>query len=288
MFAESTAKNINQPPSPAGEIEQASSPPAAAPASEANNNSRLRALIPIVVLLVAAGLLFAVTSNWNSWVGSREIQVTDDATLRADLTPLSTRVSGTVAQVAVNDYQKVKAGDLLVQLKDDDFRAQVEQAAAGVRAAEAAIENNQRQKALQDARVTQAQAGIEAAEAQVAQAQAGIDASQAQIKNAEAAVQATKADVARTESERRRQEALVEASAATRQRLEQVVADAERFRSIFASREAELQQPTLGWPSVNPTWRKLKPHCRAAMLIWKHSAVSGLCSIRRKGNCALI
>jgi len=159
---------------------------------------------------------------------------------------LSTRVSGTVAQVAVNDYQKVKAGDLLVQIKDDDYRAQVEQAQAAVRAAEAAIENNQRQKALQDARIAQAQAGIEAARAQVAQAQAGIDASQAQIKGAEAAVQATKADVVRTESERRRQESLVEASAATRQRLEQVVADAERFRSILASREAELAQSHAG------------------------------------------
>jgi membrane fusion protein (multidrug efflux system) len=195
---------------------------------------------------LAAGIFFSISGSWNSWAGSREVQETDDAYLRADLTPLSTRVSGTVAQVAVNDYQTVKAGDLLVQIKDDDYRAQVDQAAAGVRAAEAAIENNQRQKSLQDARIAQAQAGIEAARAQVAQAQAAIEASKAQIKDAEAAVQATKADVARTESERRRQESLVEAGAATRQRLEQVVADAERFRSILASREAELSQAHAG------------------------------------------
>jgi membrane fusion protein (multidrug efflux system) len=145
-------------------------------------------LIPVAILLLAAAIFYAITSNWNSWVGSRETQETDNAYLRADLTPLSTRVSGTVSEVAVNDYQKVKAGELLVQLKDDDYRAQVEQAAAGVRAGEAAIENNQRQKSLQDARVAQAQAGIEAATAQVAQ-EAAIEASQAQIRDAQGAVE---------------------------------------------------------------------------------------------------
>ncbi|MBO0726279.1 MAG: HlyD family secretion protein [Blastocatellia bacterium] len=195
---------------------------------------------------LAAAIFFSITGGWNSWVGSREIQETDDAYLRADLTPLGTRVSGAVAQVAVNDYQKVKAGDLLVQLKDDDYRAQVEQAEAAVRAAEAAIENHRRQKSLQDARIAQSQAGIEAAKAMIAQAQAGVEASQAQIKDAEAAAEATKADVVRTESERRRQESLVAAGAATRQRLEQVIADAERFHSILASREAAMAQARAG------------------------------------------
>ena len=86
-----------------------------------------RKLIPIVVLLLAAGILLGITGNWNRFVGRGSTQRTDDAFLRADITPLSTRVSGTVAQVAVTDYQHVRAGDLLVQLKDDDFKAQVAQ-----------------------------------------------------------------------------------------------------------------------------------------------------------------
>jgi len=202
-------------------------------------------IVPVVFVL-AALLFFTVSFNWNSWVSSRETQETDDAYVRADLTPLSTRVSGTVAEVAVNDYQKVKAGDLLVQLKDEDYRAQVEQAVAIVRTAEAAIENVQRQELLQDARIMQAEAGIEAAKAQVAQAQAGIEASMAQIKDAEAAVEATRADVVRTEAERHRQESLIEAGAVTRQHLEQVVADADRFRANLAGREAALAQALAG------------------------------------------
>jgi len=247
MLEESSVNTVNTPePAPADKVEPASAPPADAQGIEVNAKSHRRRLIPVVILSLATVIFFAITGAWNSWVGSREVQETDDAILRADLTPLSTRVSGAVAQVAVNDYQRVKARDLLVQLKDDDYRALVEQAGAAVRAAEAAIENHQRQKSLQDSRITQAQAGIEAARAVIAQAQAGIEASQAQIKDAEAAVQATKADVTRTESERRRQEALVEASAATKQRLEQVVADADRFHAILASREAALSQARAG------------------------------------------
>src|SRR6266704_1867575 len=112
------------------------------PAKE-KRKSRWVAFVPVAVLLLAGTILFSIAGNWNSWVSSREVQETDDAYVRADLTPLSTRVSGTVVEVAVNDYQKVKVGDLLVQLKDEDYRAQVDQAAAVVWTAEAAIENTQ-------------------------------------------------------------------------------------------------------------------------------------------------
>jgi membrane fusion protein (multidrug efflux system) len=213
-------------------------------------------IIPVLVLLLAAGIFLGITGGWNRWVGGSSAQKTDDAILRADITPMSTRVSGTVAQVAVADYQHVKTGDLLVQLKDDDFKAQVAQAEAGVAAAQAALENNAKQKELQGARITQAQAGIqsasaeiaqtgaaiEAAEADVANAQAAVDAAQAKIPDAQAAIEAAEADAERTQLERKRQEALVAEGSATRQKLEQVVADQERFAAILNSRKAELEQ----------------------------------------------
>lgn len=217
---------------------------------------RLKKFIPVLVLLLAAGILFGIKGGWNRFVGGGSTQRTDDAYLRADITPLSTRVSGSVAQVAVSDYQRVKAGDLLVQLKDDDFKAQVAQAKAGVAAAQAALENNAKQKELQTSRIMQAQAGveaasagitqsgaaIEAAQADVANAQAGVDAAQAKIPDAQAAVEAAQADAERTILERRRQEALLELGSATKQKVEQVVADQERYAAIVDSRKAELAQ----------------------------------------------
>ena len=175
--------------------------------------AKLRALvIPIAVLLLAVGIVVLITTRWNSWVGGRSTQSTDDAYVRADVTPLSTKISGIVSVVAVEDYQQVKAGDLLVQIKDDDFRAQVEQAEAGVLAAQAALENNHRQKELQASKIAQAQANINAA----------------------------RADVERTRLERLREEALEKTGSSTHQKLEQAVADEERLRATLISRQAEL------------------------------------------------
>src|SRR5215813_15636474 len=161
-----------------------------------------RWLVPITILLMSAGILILISGNWNQWVGDRTWQSTDDAYVRADLTPLSTKVAGLVATVAVSDYQPVKAGDLLVQLRDDDFRAHVQQAEAAVRSGKDALVNNQRQKELQDARIAQAVEGTRSSEADIAAAQAGIDAATSTIANARSGIDAIQADVERTRLER--------------------------------------------------------------------------------------
>lgn len=202
---------------------------------------RLKAwIVPALILLMAVAIVFLIAGNWNAWASEKAEQETDDAYTRADLTPLSTKVAGLVATVAVSDYQSVKAGDLLVQLRDDDFRAQVQQAEAGVAAGGAALVNNQRQKELQDARIVQANESIGAAEAQIKAADAGIEAANSTIANARSAINGTEADVERTKLERRRQEALIATESATRQKLEQVVADQQRYEAARAGRQADL------------------------------------------------
>ena len=179
-------------------------------------------------MLLAIALVITLTRNWNAWEGGRVEQMTDDAYVRGDLTPLSTKVPGIVRAVKVADYQNVRAGDLLVELEDDDYRAQVAQASAAVEAAKAAIENNRRQRELEDAKIERALAGIDLANAQIAAAQAGINAVQA--------------DVTRTRAERARQEALLTTQSTTKQHVEQAVADEERFTAQLASRQADLEQ----------------------------------------------
>src|SRR6202167_6149250 len=92
-------------------------------------------VVPIFVVLLAVAVLITITRNWNAWEGGKVEQVTDDAYVRGDLTPLSTKVAGIVRAVDVADYQQVHKGDLLVELQDDDYRAQVDQAKAAVEAA---------------------------------------------------------------------------------------------------------------------------------------------------------
>jgi membrane fusion protein (multidrug efflux system) len=185
-------------------------------------------VVPALIVLLAAVIFATITWNWNAWEGGRVEQVTDDAYVRGDLTPLSTKVAGIVRDVKVSDYQQVHKGELIVELDDDDFRAQLDQATAAVEAAKAAIENNHRQRELQDSRIERSLAGIDQAKAQIIAAQAGIEAAQA--------------EVVRARAERARQEALLQTRSATQQKVEQAVADDERLAAQLASRKADLEE----------------------------------------------
>src|ERR1700722_12818482 len=187
---------------------------------------------PLLVALVGAAVVVTITRNWNAWEGGHIEQVTDDAYVRGDLTPLSTKVPGIVHNVDVSDYQQVHKGDLLVELEDSDFQAQVAQASAAVEAARAAIENNRRQRELEDARIQRALAGIDEARAQIAAAQAGKDAADASL--------------IRARSERNRQEGLYQAHSTTQQNLEQAVAAEGSLAGQYASRDADLAQARTG------------------------------------------
>jgi len=207
--------------------------PPAAPAHVERSATRLKPKwqkygTPVLVILLALAIVFTITHKWNAWEGSRTEQVTNDAYVRGDLTPLSTKVSGLVRAVNVGDYQQVRKGELLVQLEDEDFKAQVAQATAAVEAAKAALENNRRQRELQDSKIQRALAGIDQANSQIVAAQAGKEAVQA--------------DVSRTRAERTRQEALLKTNSATQQKVEGAVADEQRFAAQAASRDADLVQ----------------------------------------------
>jgi membrane fusion protein, multidrug efflux system len=182
----------------------------------------------IFVVLLALAVLITITRNWNAWEGGKVEQVTDDAYVRGDLTPLSTKVAGIVRAVDVVDYQQVHKGDLLVELQDDDYEAQVNQAKAAVEAVRAGIEENLRQRQLQDTRIDNALAGIDQAKAQIAAAEAGKEAVQAEL--------------IRARSERKRQEGLYQTRSTTEQNLEAAVANEGNLSAQFSSREADLNQ----------------------------------------------
>jgi len=197
-------------------------------ASSHGNAGWKKFVTPLLVVALALAVFITITRNWNAWEGGSVEQVTDDAYVRGDLTPLSTKVPGIVRVVHVTDFQQVHKGDLIVELQDDDYRAQVDQATAAVEAARAAIVNNRRQRELQDSRIAKALAGIDQAKAQIAAAEAGKEAVQAQL--------------VRARSERKRQEGLYQTHSATQQTLEAAVANDDQLSAQLASRDADLNQ----------------------------------------------
>jgi membrane fusion protein (multidrug efflux system) len=185
-------------------------------------------VVPVITLAVAAVLLFTIKGCWTSWEGGGTNQRTDDAYVRADMIPLSTRVSGTVRKVEVEDFATVKPGQLLVQLDDEDYGAILAEANAALAGAQAALDDNQAAKRIQDSK-------IQNAETVVVQATAAVNA-------AKAGIAAIQSDVERTGLERKRQEALLASKAATHQQLEQAIADADRFSGMLASHKADLER----------------------------------------------
>ena len=190
--------------------------------------SKRAVLIPIGIISVALILLFTIHGCWTSWEGNNSEQRTDDAYVRADMTPMSTRVSGTVKKMDVGDFESVKPEQTLVELEDADYRAALAEAESALAGAQAQFEDNQAAKRIQDVK-------IENAVTVVAQSQAAVAASQA-------GAAAVRPEVIRTELELKRQEALFESKATTHQQLEQAEADAARFSGMLASQEADTER----------------------------------------------
>ena len=188
--------------------------------------SKKSLIIPLIVLLAAAGLLFGIAGHLTGWQGNRPDQVTDDAYLRADMTPLSTRISGTVRKVNVSDYQSVKAGQMLIELDDADYRATLTQAQAALAASEASLADNQAAKRIQDAQIDAAKAGIVQAEASISAAKAGIA--------------SVSSELDRAVTELHRQQALFESRAATHQQLEAATAQQGQLNGTVDARKADL------------------------------------------------
>lgn len=179
-----------------------------------------RFALPAFAVLVALAFIVLATLRWDAWVGSAAIQTTNDAYVRAELTRLSSRVAGEVLTVAVNDFQRVKAGDLLVQIDPADYQAQVAQAEASVAAAQAALDNLNNQVELQYATIAQAEAALVSATAQEVEAR----------------------------QEQERQQSLSQTESGTRQRLEQATAafakaqaDVRASRAVIAAQKHQME-----------------------------------------------
>jgi membrane fusion protein (multidrug efflux system) len=225
---------------------------------------RLRAFLPsLLAAVLAVALAVGIAIGWNGWVGGAGAQWTDDAYLQADLTPLSAQVAGRVVAVAVEDFARVKAGQVLVQIDDAPFRAEFAQADANVAAAQAAIANLAAQESLQETNIAAAEAqlqGVQATEERndleakrqrallasryagteqaVEQADAAYKQSHAQASQAEAAVQGARRqlDVQKT------QEAQLRANLKAAEALRDVASINLGYTRIAAPTDGEVSQ----------------------------------------------
>ena len=93
-------------------------------AEEINNKFNRK---KIIVFLILLALVFAAVWLFYSWYMRTYIS-TDDAYISGRIHIVAPKIAGTVASVNVNDNQYVKAGELLLEIKPEDYEIRVAQA----------------------------------------------------------------------------------------------------------------------------------------------------------------
>lgn len=97
-----------------------------------------RHLLPKVVLGVLLGVgavgsgIYAYRSWQNTQQYATKFQETDNAYVTANIQSVTSRISGIVTEVAVNDNQVVSPGDVLVKLDKGDYQVSLTQAKASL------------------------------------------------------------------------------------------------------------------------------------------------------------
>jgi len=172
MFEDQELKDdLEQRPAVEDEPVAARPAPAARPQTRVATSARKRRLR--VVAGVAGVLLLGVGGYYGQywWTQGRYLITTDDAYVGAKNATLSPKVSGYIAEVAVEDNAEVAAGDVVARIDDGDYRLAVQNARDQIGVQQATIDRLGRQTTAQIAAVDQAKAQLASAKAGATRAQ---------------------------------------------------------------------------------------------------------------------
>jgi membrane fusion protein (multidrug efflux system) len=164
----------------------------------------------VIVLVVAVG----IPMGYRWWIDFTTIRKTDNATIQGDVVSISSRVTGTIAEVRVTDFQRVRAGDVLAVMDTRDLEAALAQARAQLEVAEkeadtafAGIDLAQSQAGAQN---TSAQGGLSFAATSIDIALAAVETARIAVSAAEARLELAQAQLDQAKQDYDRSVALSE------------------------------------------------------------------------------
>lgn len=184
---------------------------------------------PALVKLAGFGIILGtVVLALISWAVNATHPSTNDGEVCADTIGVASRVSGPIKQLAVEDNQKVKKGDLLFVIDEEPYKLAVEAAKATLAAAEGDLVNSQLAITSQGNEAEAAAASLNQAQAALATAKDNYDrtapllakhfVSQQDVDNALHSVQGAKASVAAAQSRMLAAQSAVQSSSAAKAR----------------------------------------------------------------------
>ena len=208
--------------------ESATPPP---PPRYTRSNKRRNILI---IIVIAAVVLVGGLFLWR-YLGSYES--TDDAQVDAHLYPVSSRISGYVTKVNVDDNQYVQKGAVLVEIDPKDYEVAVEEAKANLASAEATAQSLNINVPITSVNTS---SQLKFAASGVEDAGAGIANAENQVAAAHAQLEAAEANDVKAQDDLRRYKALVDKQEVAAQVYDQAVAAAKASTaSVAAARDNE-------------------------------------------------
>jgi membrane fusion protein (multidrug efflux system) len=168
-------------------VAEGAHPPASTQEPAKPRRKRPLAIVAALALLAAGG--FGAHALFTQGKES-----TDDAQIEADVIAVAPEVGGRVARVLVKDNQRVKQGDVLLELDDQELRAKLDQAKAELATANAELRSARAQELIVSA----------SASGSLRTAKAAVSGSALSVASADSQVEAAKATVARAEADAKR------------------------------------------------------------------------------------
>jgi membrane fusion protein, multidrug efflux system len=193
-----------------------------------NSKRRRNIVILVVVLVLVVGGVFL-------WRYLSSYESTDDAQADVHLYPVSSRVGGYVVRVNVEDNQWVQKGTPLVEIDPKDYEVAVAQAQANLQSAEATAQSLNITVPITSVN-TSSQLSFAASD--VTNANAGIIAAQKHLAAAHAQVEQAEANDVKAQDDLHRYKLLVDKREVSQQVYDQAVAAAKSSAAAVAAANA--------------------------------------------------
>ncbi len=198
--------------------------PKADAGADENAKPRPAWIKPLAITLGLVALVFAAIWGYRFMQFSASHASTDDAQIVTDVVQITPQIGGNITKLHVDENQKVKAGDLLAELDDSTYQADLAAAKANLAVARASEQGAGSTVQLTNetgvAQIAQAQSGVSQAQSSIGASQADVQRTIAGVASAQAAVSSANANVSTAE-------ATLQSAAAARRRAAQNVISAQ-------------------------------------------------------------
>jgi membrane fusion protein (multidrug efflux system) len=185
-------------------------------------------VVVLVLALVAGGL----------WWRSTYSEDTDDAQINGHLIQVSSRITGQVLKVDVEENQVVNKGDVIAELDPRDYQVAVENAEAALASAQA---NAAAAQVFVPITSVNTGSNLNSANADVSGASAAVSQAQHQLESAHDRVAQAKANNTKAQADLERYKPLVEKDVISKQQYDAAVAAADAAKAALSDANASVR-----------------------------------------------